>query len=76
MKIGSKLILSFRAGRGEKVAEELSVPFLGRIPIDSRISVQCDKGKPDVLTHPESMATQTFREIADKVEDFVLQPVA
>lgn len=66
----------FKIGGGEKVAKELSVPFLGRIPIDSGISAQCDGGEPYILAYPESMATQTFREIADKVEGFVLQPVA
>jgi ATP-binding protein involved in chromosome partitioning len=36
----------FKTGGGEKMALEMGVPFLGRIPIDPRIVEQSDSGKP------------------------------
>jgi Mrp family chromosome partitioning ATPase len=36
----------FKKGGGEKMASEMDVPFLGRIPIDPRIVEQSDSGKP------------------------------
>src|SRR5208337_3020472 len=34
----------FQSGGGEKMAKEMSVPFLGSIPIDPKIGVDSDKG--------------------------------
>lgn len=53
----------FKVGGGEAAAKELGLPFLGRVPLDPRIVIGGDAGKPFVLEHPESEATKAFREI-------------
>jgi len=55
-------------GGGERVAKELGVPFLGRIPLDPAISHASDVGLPVVYSHPESVAAQAILSIADQIE--------
>jgi Mrp family chromosome partitioning ATPase len=50
----------FKVGGGEKAAEELGVSFLGRIPIDPQVVLQCDDGKPFVADSGESIAKTAF----------------
>lgn len=57
----------FGTGGGEKAAEELEVPFLGRIPIDQKIMEAEDKGQNVFMTHPESEAVKVLSEIVDKI---------
>lgn len=64
---GKKIEL-FKEGGGEKVAKEMGVPFLGRIPIDPKIVTASDEGKPFVLDNPESEATKAFMKIVDKIQ--------
>jgi len=56
----------FGKGGGEQVAEELGVPFLGRIPIYEPIRVGGDTGKPIVNTEPDSPAAQAIMQIAEQ----------
>src|SRR2546422_987966 len=53
----------FKVGGGEDAAKELGLPFLGRVPLDPRIVVGGDSGKPFVLEHPDSEAAKAFRAI-------------
>lgn len=57
----------FKVGGGEKAARELNVPFLGRIPIDPKIVVSGDEGKPFAVGQPDSEASRAFGEIVDKI---------
>ena len=57
----------FGSGGGERLALEMEIPFLGRIPIDPRIVVGCDTGNPIVLTSPDCEAAQCFNDIAQAV---------
>jgi ATP-binding protein involved in chromosome partitioning len=57
----------FSHGGGERAAEKLGVPFLGRIPIDPAIRDGGDTGNPIVVAHPESPQSKAFRDIADKI---------
>ena len=61
----------FKVGGGEKTANQMGVPFLGRIPIDPEIAVKCDSGEPFVIAYPDSPATAAFQEIAGRCEKFV-----
>ena len=63
----------FKSGGGQKIAEELNVPFLGSIPIDQEICEDADSGEPFIVTHPESAASKSFMEIVKKIEDFLKQ---
>ena len=54
-------------GGGERAAAEMGVPFLGRIPIDPRIVVSGDSGRPFVVEAEGSEAGRAFKEIVDKI---------
>jgi ATP-binding protein involved in chromosome partitioning len=54
----------FGSGGGEKLAAELSVPFLGGIPIDTRIREGGDNGKPLVYAFPETEHATKIVEIS------------
>lgn len=62
-----KQINLFKEGGGEKAAQALGVPFLGRIPIDPKIVELGDEGKPFIVHHPESKASKAFNEIVEKI---------
>jgi ATP-binding protein involved in chromosome partitioning len=57
----------FSYGGGERAAEKLGVPFLGRIPIDPAIRDGGDTGHPIVVAAPSSPQAAAFREIAQKI---------
>jgi ATP-binding protein involved in chromosome partitioning len=59
----------FSHGGGERAAEKVGVPFLGRIPIDPAIRDGGDSGHPIVVADPASPQAAAFREIAKKVMD-------
>ena len=49
-------------GGGESMARAFSVPFLGRLPLDSRMLTCCEEGEALILRHPDSpCATQWLR---------------
>ncbi|MBW1931844.1 MAG: Mrp/NBP35 family ATP-binding protein [Deltaproteobacteria bacterium] len=52
----------FKAGGGEKMAEEMNVTFLGRIPIDPAIVEACDSGRPYIQEYKESQSAIAFRQ--------------
>lgn len=54
----------FGLGGGERLANELNVPFLGAIPIDPRIREGGDNGKPIVSSMPDSENSKVLFEIA------------
>lgn len=57
----------FSHGGGERAAEKLGIPFLGRVPIDPAIRAGGDTGNPIVIAKPDSPQAKAFREIADKL---------
>jgi ATP-binding protein involved in chromosome partitioning len=57
----------FKVGGGEKAAAEMNIPFLGRIPVDSRIVISGDEGKPFAVHLPDSEAAKAFLGIVDKI---------
>jgi ATP-binding protein involved in chromosome partitioning len=54
----------FDVGGGKRMADELNVPFLGEIPIDTRIRIGGDKGDPIVHGEPESQQGKIIHSIA------------
>ena len=69
-KCGEKINI-LGAGGGKRLAKDLNVPFLGQIPIDPEICEEADKGIPFVTDHVDSPASEAFKEIVKKVEDFL-----
>jgi ATP-binding protein involved in chromosome partitioning len=57
----------FGHGGVRRASHELGVPFLGEIPIDTRIRHQADTGVPIVLADPISPAAVAYREIAERL---------
>src|SRR3990172_6789514 len=57
----------FGKGGGEALAEELSVPFLGRIPIYEPIRIGGDTGVPITVRHKGSPAAEAFRYAAQRL---------
>jgi ATP-binding protein involved in chromosome partitioning len=55
----------FRAGGGRRKAERHNVPLLAEIPIDARIPVGGDLGRPIVEEAPESPAGVAFARAAE-----------
>lgn len=59
----------FKIGGGQKIAEDLGVPFLGRVPLDPRICDDSDEGRPFIIEHFDSPAATAFLEIVEKVDE-------
>ena len=57
----------FGKGGGETLAGELSVPFLGRIPIYEPIRVGGDTGVPITIGEPQSPAARAFKSAAEQL---------
>jgi len=55
----------FKTGGGERIAREMKVPFLGRVPLDPLMVLSGDDGCPFVDTHSDSKVTIAFTEIVD-----------
>jgi len=57
----------FRAGGGQRLADELGVPLVGRVPLQAGMSDLADTGRPIVIAEPGSPAGVALREMADRV---------
>ncbi len=58
----------FGKGGGERVAEEMGVPFLGSVPLDPLVARSGDSGIPFVL-EINSATARSFEEIVDRVDE-------
>ncbi len=56
----------FGSGGGERMAQDLGVPFLGRVPIYQPIREGGDAGVPLVISEPESPAARAFMAAAER----------
>ena len=55
----------FGHGGGEQVAQQLDIPFLGRLPLYQPIRVGSDRGIPLVIAEPDSAGTRSFLDLAE-----------
>lgn len=55
----------FGKGGGKETARQFEAPFLGEIPLDVKVRVGGDEGKPVFKTDPGSAAGQSFRSAAE-----------
>jgi len=58
-------------GGAEKMAQQMDVPFLGKIPLDPRIAKISDQGKFYMTEHPDSPATHAFRLVFQAILQYV-----
>jgi len=58
---------AFGSGGGDRLAEELGIPLLGRIPLDARLRRSGDLGEPLVESDPESEPAQAIFALAEAI---------
>jgi ATP-binding protein involved in chromosome partitioning len=58
----------FGSGGGERLATQLGVKLLGRVPLDARLREAADEGTPLVVSAPESEPAQAILEIARAID--------
>jgi len=61
----------FKTGGGKKIADELSVPYLGKIPIDPAICIDSDLGKPFIAEKKASPTVKAFAEVIMKIKQIL-----
>jgi ATP-binding protein involved in chromosome partitioning len=69
-KCGAEINILKRGG-GQKIADDMNIPFLGRIPIDPDICEDSDKGLPFIVEHGDSPAAKAFKKIVKEIEVFL-----
>jgi ATP-binding protein involved in chromosome partitioning len=57
----------FGSGGGDRLAEELGVPMLGRVPLDPLLRECGDAGEPLMIAAPESEVAHELRTIAEQL---------
>ena len=57
----------FKAGGGEKMAGEMGVAFLGRVPLDPAVVASGDEGKPFAYFGSESATAKAFDAIVERL---------
>jgi len=57
----------FHDGGGEAIAQEIGVPFLGKVPLDPSVVDSGDNGTPLVVSAPDSPAAMAYRKIASMI---------
>jgi ATP-binding protein involved in chromosome partitioning len=57
----------FGHGGGRRMAEDMGIPLLGEVPIDTRVRSGGDEGAPIVSAAPEAPAARAFADVAGKV---------
>ena len=63
----NKVVDVFKSGGGERTANDFKINFLGRIPMDPRVVVGGDDGKPYLSSDSDSPAVQSFNAVVDNV---------
>ncbi|KAF5062023.1 Iron-sulfur cluster carrier protein [anaerobic digester metagenome] len=57
----------FKVGGGERAAEQMEVPFLGRVPLDPNVVLGGDDGSPIVLRDKSNPASKAFDEMVERL---------
>ena len=58
-----ELTAIFKTGGGKRMAADMSVPFLGHIPVDPAVGEACDQGKPFVHHYSRTETAKAFERI-------------
>jgi len=69
----SETIDIFGKGGGERMAGDMGVSFLGRVPMEIATREAGDAGEPPVLTRPESLTSQAFYSICESIRNILEQ---
>jgi ATP-binding protein involved in chromosome partitioning len=63
----SEHISVFGKGGGQKISEKFGIPFLGEIPLSPQIMEGSDKGKPVIVSDPDSIQANALRKVAKTI---------
>ena len=63
--LGDRKYYLFGEGGARRLAEDLSVPFLGEVPIEQSLRESGDRGTPIVVQNPDAISAKAFRSIAE-----------
>ncbi|OPZ77009.1 MAG: Septum site-determining protein MinD [Alphaproteobacteria bacterium ADurb.Bin438] len=63
----NKVVDVFKTGGGEKMANDMRVPFIGRIPYDKEIMESCDEGKPFLYYYSQTKTAEVMEKIIEPV---------
>lgn len=55
----------FKSGGGKKAAEEMDVPFLGKVPLTEDVVTSGDEGRPLVVSKPDDPAAKALLAVAE-----------
>ena len=66
----------FRHGGGERMCQELGVPFLGALPLDVDVVTCGDEGLPIVVAQPQSVSAKVYVAIATALVERLHEVVA
>jgi len=67
-KCGERIHI-FSSEGGKNMAEDMGVPYLGTIPIETEVVASGENGRPIVLSHPNSEAAAAFDRIVRRFID-------
>ena len=59
----------FSTGGGDRLADEVGAPLLGRVPLQARLADDADSGKPVVIAEPDSPAALALAAIAAELPE-------
>ena len=59
----------FGSGGGQELADDLHVPMLGSIPLDSTVREAGDAGEPLVIANPDTPAAAAISAVADAIAE-------
>ena len=57
----------FDHGGGKKTSQKFKVPFLGEIPLDTKVRIGGDTGKPISITDPDSPVSKAFTTLTETI---------
>jgi ATP-binding protein involved in chromosome partitioning len=63
----SEHINVFGKGGGQKISEKFGIPFLGEIPLSPQIMEGSDKGKPVIVSDPDSIQANALTKVAKTI---------
>lgn len=61
----------FKTGGGMKASMDFKVPFLGKVPIDTKIVLAGDGGEPFLNKNADTDAGKSFTKIVGKIENII-----
>jgi ATP-binding protein involved in chromosome partitioning len=64
----------FSSGGGQRLADEISAPLLGSVPLQPQLAALADSGQPVVVAQPDSPAALSLRDIAETLQRLTAGP--